>query len=86
METLNSLLNAKADPNLGKDLPIYKAITSSNFELAKILLKHGANLNVVNNKKDTPLIYWIRQNHIQVPSLLLLRLNNSHLLERQNAD
>lgn len=47
-------------------LPIYKAVTSGNFDLAKTLLNHGADINVVNNKEDTPLIYWVRRNHVQV--------------------
>ncbi len=55
---LNWLLLGGADPNLpasGIEYPLHKACQSrGEFEKIKILIKNGANVNVVNENGDTP--------------------------------
>lgn len=50
---VKALLDAKADPNAGKEPPLFKALAS--VELVDVLLKAGANLNARRANAWTPL-------------------------------
>ncbi len=48
LQTVKTLLAAKADPNLGtRDLPLASAAYNGNTNMAEVLLKAGANPNLV---------------------------------------
>lgn len=52
------LLRAGADPNLPdekQNYPIFNAIRQKNSELVKLLMENGANYNVQDSNKKTPL-------------------------------
>ena len=50
------LLKYGADPNLGKEPPIIQACQIGNFELIKLLVKYGANVNISDRQNSTPLM------------------------------
>lgn len=50
------LLNARADPDgkVGSEAALWRAAVRSNFEIADMLLKHGAKIDAVNAEGETP--------------------------------
>jgi ankyrin repeat protein len=74
LEILTILLEAGTDPNIhGEHVPaLHVAAANDSVEAAKILIGHGAKINVrdaVNN--DTALIYGIRDGKFRVAEYLL---------------
>ncbi|XP_064623807.1 poly [ADP-ribose] polymerase tankyrase-like [Lineus longissimus] len=51
--------------------PLAYAVGLKNFDLAKMLLKLGASVNVRDSKNRTPIMYAVRQNDIHMLKLLL---------------
>lgn len=61
--------------NIGAGMPpICKAVISGDFDLADLFVKHGANINVINNDNDTPLTYWIKKGNQQVKLYYLTQI------------
>jgi ankyrin repeat protein len=80
------LLEAGTDPNIhGEHVPaLHVAAANDNVEAAKILISHGAKIDVrdtVNN--DTALIYGIRDGKFRVAELLLEAGADPNLTDRR---
>mgnify|MGYP002622832671 CR=1 FL=1 len=64
------LLNNKADPNIcdaKKEYPVIEAVKQNKFFFLGLLGKYGANLNVLNEKGETPLIVCVKNSQLDVP-------------------
>ena len=50
------LLNARANPDgkVGSEAALWRAAVRSNFEIADLLIKHGAKIDAVNAEGETP--------------------------------
>ena len=80
------LLEAGTDPNIhGEHVPaLHVAAANDNVEAAKILISHGAKIDVrdtVNN--DTALIYGIRDDKFRVAEVLLEAGADPNLTDRR---
>ena len=80
------LLEAGTDPNIhGEHVPaLHVAAANDNVEAAKILISHGAKIDVrdtVNN--DTALLYGIRDGKFSVAELLLEAGADPNLTDRR---
>lgn len=53
-----------------QECPLHWAGWTGNYEVAKLLLKHGANPYAKNNTNVTPIDLTIRQEHIKFETLL----------------
>ena len=51
--------------------PLINAIVYNNFELVKLLLELGADVNYSDEEKRTPLMHAVRQNNLDMVKLLL---------------
>jgi ankyrin repeat protein len=60
--------------------PLYLAVKKDNIEIIKLLLSHGANVNI-----DSPLNLAIIQNNIEIVKLLLLNGANYNYIALQEA-
>lgn len=58
------------EPLLGNSLLMY-AIYNNKLLSAEVLLKNGANPNIVNKSMETPLVYALQNNNIPAVKLLL---------------
>jgi len=60
-DAINFLLNNDIDINIvssGKSSPLFTAIYFNNFEVAKYLIKNGANLHITNEKYGQGLLHY----------------------------
>ena len=53
-----------AQDSVNSETPLHKAVLNSSVRLliVKLLVEHGADANIANNKGDTPLHYAVRLN------------------------
>lgn len=60
-EMVELLLKHKADPNSNSKLrsPLMSACSNGNGEMVKLLVENGADVNLSDGDKDTPLMYSI---------------------------
>ncbi len=79
METIQLLLSKGADVNCkdsNGNTPLHYVLTShyrkqDSLDIARILASHGANLNIRNNEKETPLICAIKQGEEEIARFLV---------------
>ncbi len=65
------LLNAGADPNIcARDMhyPIHGGAGHDNLDIAKVLIEHGADVNVTDQLGETPLT--VAKNNPEMKALL----------------
>lgn len=67
------LINAGIDVNSGHDdyFPLIQSAKKGHSEIVKILLKNGANINIVDTSKCDSLYYSVLEEHFEVSKLLL---------------
>lgn len=72
---IDYLLKMNANPNYPSnnnlEYPLNMAVYYNNIDVTKKLLKHGADVNVINKKGGTPLLVAIVKNNIDMMRLLL---------------
>lgn len=75
MKTVSLLLKLGADPDqkYARDSLLHKAISNNNIRLAQLLLDAGANANIKNYVKQTPIEIAI---HKPKPTMAMLLLNH----------
>jgi hypothetical protein len=92
LETVNELLNSGVNPNQTDETgssPIFYGLT--NPDIVKLLIDSGANVNLVNKEKDTPLtvaILFILKNPfktLETIKLLLKKGANKNHLDSKNS-
>jgi len=88
MKTVALLLTLGADPDqkYGQDSLLHKAVSSDNLALAQTLLSGGANPDIKNFNKQTPIEVAI---HKEVPSMTQLLINaraDVRVLEKYSKD
>jgi len=75
LDQVNELVGQGADVNAKDkffgDTPLHKAIQLRNFEMVKLLIENGADVNAINGQDDTPLILSVAQSDLEFVKLLL---------------
>lgn len=74
VEILREILKLGMKPevkNLDGNSPILQAAIDEKFEFVKVLAEFGANLNMMNNKWEIPLKYWVNKKNVKNVELLL---------------
>lgn len=65
----------KADPNMTynkyKDTPLHLSAQQGEYEIAKLLIEHGANVNLPNSDGETPIVEAIEKDNPRFVRLLL---------------
>lgn len=62
---------------------IIMATSNGNYDLVKLLIKHGVNIEVIDNERWTPLYTAASYNY---PDILVLLLNNGANIETQHKE
>lgn len=72
---VSDLLRAGADSNgrVGSETALWRAAVRSNFEIAEMLLQHGAKVDVANVDGDTPALAATQANKFRMALFLLER-------------
>ena len=63
-------------------LPMHKAAASGYVEIVELLLDHGADVNIINRKGETPLSWACFKGQKGVVQLLISRQANPNMFER----
>ncbi|XP_076288512.1 transient receptor potential cation channel subfamily A member 1-like [Lasioglossum baleicum] len=65
-------VNILNSSRFGRDLtPLHSAVKGKQMEMAKLLIKYGANVNVKDGKGRTPIVYAIENRDTEMTKLLL---------------
>ena len=64
-------INKLKSERYSRHTPLHLAIDICNLEIVKLLLKHNANPNRLNDKGDTPLYLAVSKGHIEIVKELL---------------
>ena len=65
--------------------PLHRACKSGNFQSAKVLIAHGANVNSVDQKKDSPLTILASRKDIDI-NLVKMLISQNASREHENED
>lgn len=65
--------------------PLHRACKSGNFHSAKVLIAHGANVNSVDQKKDSPLTILASRRDIDI-NLVKMLISQNASREHENED
>lgn len=83
-EIINFLLERKANPNIAAKIyqvtPLHLAVESGNLDLVKLLVQHGADINLTDQDKAKPIHYAQKFNHPHIYEFLY----GKHLLSNKN--
>lgn len=80
---VDSLVRYGIDPNLNVSIynttPLIHAVDTSTVDIVDKLIKHGSEVDVVDNFGTTPLIYSLKANKADIASLLIKNSRNINL-------
>ena len=79
------LLNANANPNIGKMKPlhVYTLYNNLNEQILDLFLKNGADINCIDMYGETPLHYAYMQGNKKIIDLLLKKGANMNIKNKQ---